>query len=397
MQSINQQRQLWQGVLHVILIFSMSTLINSHEAHAQDCEELAHYRDGLLAKQFNQAFDNYKLNSEAIQDLHKIRQETLDERGWNKMFDLKSSMSDGALTTAIIAKNIQTACNLIQNLIKLNPAATYADKTAKSAVISSEKVLSLIRKGTAIQSIVGTEAEEQGYKAMLANSGPVGQAVSTAWQFAKDVQEMTALTAGRDGLKKEVSRILDLLDHAVEKYQSNLTESQNRIETINKINVGITKYLVNYCKNGSPAKNKPSSAVRKIAGAVAPTQRSGVATGKSMYIFLTTSITIDGKSTTLLSAPILYDGPLGDPMVMLKEQYIKAIGEQIAEKEEDWAGPLRSENYQAITVHYAKPYSVSLLKSESDCYAAIEEYVAMMRSTVAGLTYANTLNFVKLK
>jgi hypothetical protein len=232
---------------------------------------------------------------------------------------------------------------------------------------------------------------------MLANSGPVGQAVSTAWQFAKDIQEMTSLKSGQEGLKKEVTRIMDMLDRAVGQYQAKLSNNRERIEAINTISTGITRYWTGYCRNFDKVKSKPAAAVRKISANTSAARRNKIATGRSVFIFLTSSLTIDGNPTTLLSAPILYDGPLGDPMVSVKEGYLKQIGEQIHVKEENWEDGLRSGNYQAITVHYAKPYSTSFLKSESDCFSAIEGYVAMMHRALDGLTYSENLKFVQLK
>lgn len=366
----------------------------------QNCAELIHFRDVELYEQYDNAFEKYKLNQDAINEMRRIRKETLGEREWNKLMSTETATSDGGLATAIIAQNIKTTCTLISDLLKFNPAAGIVGTAVEKTNISVERIYETIKFGKSLTSIVDEGAEKTAYKELLSKGGPVGQAVKTAWSFSEGVAKMVALPKDRDNLKSEVIRILDMVDNAVAKYQQALDKSTLKLTELNNIKIGIDKYLSEHCKDNDEIDKllKKELAKQNKQQNSAPSEEKSIVdrgkkvTDNAFYIFLTTTIEIkpqssqfsnlqSSKTLIIISKPNLHEGNLTDDMQIERNQFIGNIQKHFADNPD-----IFSELYnKKMEVHFGKPYSAELLKNSTEGYEAIEAYKAYIKETLDGL------------
>ncbi len=116
----------------------------------------------------------------------------------------------------------------------------------------------------------------------------------------------------------------------------------------------------------------------------------------TIFIFLSVSISVDGKSTTIMSTPIQYNGNLNDEMNPYKKDFIEKINAQLFDKPNILKQNFQRDNYENIIIHYSKPYSTIVLKSEIECLNAIAEFKQFLEDTVEGLPNAE-IDFYQLK
>ena len=125
----------------------------------------------------------------------------------------------------------------------------------------------------------------------------------------------------------------------------------------------------------------------------------------SFYVFLTTEYIIDRKQGNLsglkspkdlhiISKPILHYGNLTDGFNDDKEQFVQDIDKQLKEKPDDLKAILRNNNFEKITLHYGKPYSTELLKTNEATLEAIEAYKNSTKELLEGLA---EFDFFQLK
>lgn len=117
----------------------------------------------------------------------------------------------------------------------------------------------------------------------------------------------------------------------------------------------------------------------------------------SFYIFLTAKLYVHGKFMTIISVPVLHYGMLSDPMINYKENFIKQIENQLPNRPENFKKSLADNNYETISIHYAKPYSTSLLRSLNESIDAIDAFKQSIRYAVEGLPNENLIVFFQLK
>ena len=372
----------------IVPIYFLVAFISSNNSYsqAQNCEELIYYRDVELFKEFDKAVTLYKINSDAIAQMKQIKQETLNERQWNKLFSVNTAMSDEGLATAIFAKNIQIYCKLIRSSIDLlNP---------KSGVISTaDHIYKTLKLGENIKSIVSDDVEKIAYKKILTLQNPLTKAITIAWEYSDGMQEMVKMPEERDKLRIEVKRIMDMLDTSVNNYQQELRENSNKINDLNETLKGITLYLAENCKKNIPLSKKITPKTKSITTSPKSAIEPKKNVRDSFFIFLSANFTINGKDITILSQPIEHSGKITDAMINHKEDFIKSIELQMEEKPNRYKEELMKDNFKNIVVHYGKPYSTILLKSLEDGYNAIDEFKLSQQEIYEGTNY----NFVQLK
>lgn len=393
-----------------IKIISVAFFIVSFKLNAQNCQQLIHYRDVELNKQYNDAVEKYtkkyKLNHEIIADMQRTKRETLDEKEWGKLMSTQTTMTDGGLTTAIIAKNIQITCTLISDLLKIVPAADVAGTTIEKTSLTAESVLKVIESGKSLKSIVTEDAEKTAYREVLSKINPLTKAVKTAWNFAEGVQKMVAMPEDRDKLKSEVERILNMVDNAVSKYQKEIDDNSANVKQLNEIQIGITQYLNEHCdktkfKGDIKMQKRDLTQTKKTI----PANNQSKASTNFFYIFLTVSIEIKPKASQfsnlqsskkifIISAPILHQGSLSDSMVQEKKQFFLDIERQFNDKPESLKELLESNDFEGTKVHYGKPYSKALLRTKEEGLEAIEAYKKSTKDLLDGL---EQFDFYKLQ
>jgi len=124
-------------MIKVLIYFSTAI---SH-SQVQSCEELIYYRDVVLVKQYDDEVNEYKINSDVLNRMAQIREETLNDREWGKLMSPSQAITDEGLATAVFAKNIQITCKLIRGVID-----AYSPKTG--VVSTAEKVYNTLKFGT---------------------------------------------------------------------------------------------------------------------------------------------------------------------------------------------------------------------------------------------------------
>lgn len=376
------------------ILFSILLFSGTYKLKAQDCDELIHYRDVELIKQYDQIIDNftkkYKINQEAINDIKRIKRETLDEKGWDELMSTGTAISDRGVTIAQIAAVIKTYCDLIKGVAEMLPVEGEAIGAAKSVKFSAEQIYHFIEKGNTLKEISErneTKLMEVEVKYILSELDIAGKAMKVALEFNKNMTELIKIPEEREKLKNEVERILDMMDNAIARYQENLKDSKEALDQTIQIVNGITQYLSKNCKNFSPPKKQQIPLKEKISATEQKTVVINKNTpGNSFYIFLTTTLQ-SSKTLYAISKPVLHEGSLKDDMQNEKQQFIADMQKQFANEPK-----LLTEIYNTqIEVHYGKPYSTTLLKTEEDGFDAIEAYKKSEKELVEGLAEVDFL------
>jgi hypothetical protein len=222
--------------IFIFIIF----IISSSLANSQTCKELNYFKDNTLFNEYNNAFNKYTVNQQAKDNAVKIKTDLLNDTRW--------STSDAGLTTAIIAQNIKTTCNLIGNLLKFNPATGITGTVATRTLLTAERIYNVIEAGQTLKNIIDDGAEKTGYDVLLSYGNPLGQAVKTAWNLSDDISKMVSLPADRLALKNDVKRVLDMVDAEIVKYDQAANDASLKLNEINQIKAGIDKYLLDNCR-----------------------------------------------------------------------------------------------------------------------------------------------------
>lgn len=357
------------------------------------CLELVHYRDKELYQQYTKALDsytiNYKVDKQSLIDLEKNREDLLKgDASWWQM-STKTATTNTALVTAVIAKNIQIKCKLIANILKINPAIGVASKVVEHVSLTVERIYHSLEAGEKISYIVEEGAQKAAAQEVLSIAGPLGQAVKTAWDLAEGIKEMSEIPENSAKLKEEVNRILKMIDNEVKRYQQNINSISSKLNDVNEIKKGIDKYLAEKCRYVSTEKtltgNKKTTGIESAKSNDAAKTAKKNATEKGYYVFLTTEIFINNKSTNIISNPVPYNGNPNDITTDDKNDFIKEIRKQIPNPQDLKKDQLMQNSYAAIKVHYGKPYSTKLLKTKGDVSDAIEAYKKSLRDATEGL------------
>ncbi|MBL7736036.1 MAG: hypothetical protein JNL51_11300, partial [Chitinophagaceae bacterium] len=382
----------WIGVIAGIALFAGS-------GKAQDCEALIRYRDVELNRQYKAAFDKYSVNKQAMMDIEKIRYDLLNG-DWHS-YSTAFAASDAGITTAIIAKNIQTTCNLILDLLKIVPGAELGAEAAEKASLTATRIYDAIQAGEKIADVVQDGAEKTAYREVLSLGNPLMKAVNTAWKFSEDVAKMAEMPKQHNELKTELKRILDMLQTELAKYQKAIESSDARMKELRAIVEGITRYLAKYCppKENNKKAERPAPAFRleETAPSPAVVAKKKPASNNAFYLFLSTSITIGEKSVNVISPPVMHTGEFSDDMSDKKEKFIQEIVRQLPNKPDRLQEKLRENNYQSISVHFSLPNSTDPLYGPQDVREAIDGFKRSIWQAVAGLTGSENIEFYQLR
>lgn len=224
----------------VLRVFLISVIpASAINLHAQNCTQLAEYRDNELFNEYEKAFSQYTLNQDNRNYIKKIKDDLINDTRW--------STSDAGLTIAVISQTIKTTCHLIGDLLKFHPAVGVAGTVVDNSLLSAQKVYDLIKTGKDIHSVATGGAEKTAYKLVLGKAGPLGQAVKTAWNLYENISKLTTLPADRQKLKNDVKTALERIEAEMKKYEQAIQSSTEKIKEINEIKNGIDKYLSEKC------------------------------------------------------------------------------------------------------------------------------------------------------
>ncbi|HRE50107.1 MAG TPA: hypothetical protein PK339_01710 [Flavitalea sp.] len=381
----------WISAIAGIVLFAAA-------GRGQDCEALIRYRNVELKRQYDSAFDKYKVNKQTRMDIERMRYDLL--KGDWYSYSTSFAASDAGLATALIAKNIQTTCNLILGLLKLAPGAQLGAEAAENTSLTATRIYDAIQAGKKLDAVVQEGAEKTAYREMLSLGNPLMKSVNIAWKFSEDVIKMTEMPKQQDELKREVKRILDLLQTDLAKYQQAIESSNARMKELQAIVDGISRYLSKYCPKKEEAKKaeKPAPAFQIEETAPAPAvAKNKPASNNVFYLFLSASITIGEKSVRVISSPVMHSGEFSDDMSDKKEKFIQDIARQLPNKPDRLQEKLRENNYQSISVHFSLPYSTEPLHGPQDVREAIDGFKRSIWQAVAGLSGSENIEFYQLR
>lgn len=105
----------------------------------------------------------------------------------------------------------------------------------------------------------------------------------------------------------------------------------------------------------------------------------------SFYIFLSAPLTIKHRPATIISAPILHTGKVTDDMTGYMKDFIDQIEKLPLDKPTNFKELLSRNNYEAMYVHFGKPYETDLLKTVDETVIAIAAYKKSLLDAIAGL------------
>lgn len=375
---------------------------NSFSLNTPSCDELIHYRDVELLKQYDDVIKKYsshnKPEHDEIEDLKRQKLQLLNERGWNELMSTGTAISEGGVQIAQIAQIIKANCDLFNNLLGMMPGGNIANGAIKVTILTSEQVLGILEDGKDFKDIADGKLEETADKVVAYQMmGLGGKAVVTGLEFAQNLNEFVKIPEEREKLKSEVKRILDMIDNAIDKYEQDLGKNEELVNQKIQIVNGITKYLLeHHCKGTTFKKDTKNSSKNELDKEPLVNANNKKTIGNTFYIFLVTDIDLKpSKTLYIISTPLLHQGNLKDPMQDEKEQFITNIKIQLADKP-DIPKELLEIDTKNIDVHLDKPYSTKLLKTKEDVFEAIEAYKKSMRDAIDGLG-ADPLEFLQIK
>jgi len=199
-------------------------------------------------------------------------------------------------------------------------------------------------------------------------------------------------------LQTDVTDALNIFEEAIKNQKKKIIEEKSKLDLyIPNFEANlfhITKYLNENCRQ-STAQKKPATDNKKVEEETSTHKtesnvKENEASGNSFYIFLTTTIQ-SSKTFYAISTPLLHDGSLKDDMQNEKHQFISDMQKQFA-KDPKLLGKISDIE---IEVHYGKPYSPQILKTNAEVYDAIEAYKQSLRDAVDGLG-ADPIEFLQI-
>lgn len=377
------------------------------------CDELIYYRDNTLANDLASVYTKHQIAQDDIDRMNKIKDDLLNQKGWDELMSLGYSTSDTGVKIAQIAQVIKTECDLIRDLVGLMP--TGENTLMNKGIYTSEKVYNQIKLGINIKKITKGEADRVLYDAVLDEFNLVGKSAKAALKFSDNLKKLIKIPEERQQLKDEVDRVLNMLAQNVEIYKQKVDESSITMLEMKQVVEGINKYWTENCNNtiGKKTNTNPTIKNKYVTPPAIPNTKK--ATGNSFYVFFDVSVTINmnstemtsvppiygeklkfstSKQTNIISAPVFYEGKRTDSMSKQKEDFKHQIEMEFLNKPKYYKDAFRNINNESIKVHYGKPYSTVMLKSENDVFEAIESYKSMLKETLEGL---GEVDFLELK
>ena len=126
----------------------------------------------------------------------------------------------------------------------------------------------------------------------------------------------------------------------------------------------------------------------------------------NFYIFLSTRLDVppapgqfsslqSSKILEIISKPMLHTGKLTDDLVREKETFLDDLEKHHQTDNIELRKQLSANNYQRITIHYGKPYSTTLLKTEQAGIEAIAAFMQSERELVSGIASIEFINLNK--
>ncbi len=372
--------------------FLGTALIDAHATvetvDSTTCRELCHYRDVELYQQFEAAFNSYEVSAEERATLLQMRTDLLSKPEW--------STSDTRLASAALFTAVKMTCDLTLNLLKLNPAATLSTRAVSATRITVANIAKAAVGGAGVvRSTVENGIEATAYKEVVAELNPLLTAIKAVDDFKGDLDKMMSLGKDRDELRAEVTRVIDLVSANIDKHNRSMQNSVHRLEDIERTKQGIDSYLTSHhCERYCVGASQPAVVSKKqgpTAGTASPDLEKALGPGQ-VYVFFALKL----GSVTVFSRPVRANG-FEDPLREAKVAFVESAQEQFPQLSKDLKRDMSSDQYQRVQPKYAAPWSRERLLTPAAADAAMQAYEQDIRSSLQGLSGAESISFLYLK
>ncbi len=209
-----------------------------------DCSDLISYRDNQLLKDFDDAINNYKVNSEALTIIADAKKELIEDTKWET--------SDAGFNAAAILQGVRTTTDLLKDLLAFHPAY-------KLLLNSSSMVTKSIVKGVEVYEFVDKayfkdEVLDAVIDVVLSEIHPVGHAIRTIKTFGENIHTLVTMKTDFNQLKEEVKRAIDNFENDILKYNKSLENNLASFKSNNEIKNAIDNYIDQNCKSTRSSK-----------------------------------------------------------------------------------------------------------------------------------------------
>lgn len=369
--------------LYMLVLFFMSSFIG--QVRSQGSEEMLD-----LSKEVYDAYndlvesiDHLNTVHGALADIAQNKAPVLANNNWSKLAEsyriTAEKLKEAPLPTAFEKVKYAVSMNDLQNCSlkesNLHKMQGYLQELRDAQIRAIKSMTELDDFKTKIKISKDLLSSCSTFYQKLAGVPLLGETFQWNWlELDTDVSESLAILKNVVTLqKKQINEEKSKIDL----YVSNLESSISLMSHLLEKNCGLKHLKV---KTRSLATVNPSD--RKVE--------------KGFFIFLTADVYINDHLTTIISVPFLHTAKLTDAMTYEKNEFIKQVNLQLPSKPDNLTETLTENKYQAISIHYSKPYSLELLKSEKAGYDAIAGFKNSLITTVQGLSYSDRIAFYQL-
>lgn len=220
--------------------------------NTRSCEELIDYRDNVLAKDFESAYDKYMLNLNAKLDIEKIKAELFNDKAiWYQVLSTKAAASEWTSAYAQVANIFKLLLDKYLAIAKLASGNSLINTGLEKGTINQEYWFKVLTTGKNLHKAVTENAEREAYRAALSESKlkNLNTAVQAGMDLLGNINNMTQLKEDHTTLKSEIQRIVGMIESQYQKYENDIKSSRNNQNRIREIVSGIDRYWAENCKN----------------------------------------------------------------------------------------------------------------------------------------------------
>jgi hypothetical protein len=206
----------------------------------QSLQKIQDYQDNLRKTQ-NELFSKIKkqknllkVNQEVLNDMNKLKNELTSKSWWHRQ--------DASLLTGIIAANINATCNLIFNMLQLNPSIG-GNPYIKAVNISYGTIDKAMWDGNYNIKQISEDFAKAATLDKLTSKAPMYSLTYALYEYGEKVKSSTELPESQRKMRKEFNKYFQQIDNAILKYENRIKQNEHQLNLATKINMSIDNYL----------------------------------------------------------------------------------------------------------------------------------------------------------
>lgn len=364
------------------------------EPTAFTCDELIHYRDKTLAKQFESAYNKYTLSLEAKKDLDDIKKHLLDDKAsWYQVLSTNAASSEWTSMYAQFVNIWKLLADKYQFILKQLSGNSLINTGLEYGTKNQEYWYGFLTTGKSIYKAVTENAEKEAYKMTLSKNKEtkkLSDAINAALDFSSNLESFQKLEKDHRELKGEIKRLLDMIDIRYSEYEESINSSRETQNNITEVVKAIDKYLLEKdCKPTDAIEETLQKELSKktTKDNTIPTQPSKTVptqNNTSYFIFLTADISLPiqqslfsnlqtPKHLHVISKPIWYTQNQTDEN-SIKETFLREIEKQVKNLNKEFYKNFSRNNYESVGyINTNFKESIPLLNNQQ-CQEALINY-----------------------